>query len=393
MNNLRSGFDDMRALLARFGVAWVASLAIGLFAYAMAATEITTNPQVNERKSVLIVVGVQYGLPVSDAMVAGAVAVLKDKGVSTNDIFVEYLDLVRADNPPRRAALVSLLRQKLAQRNIGLVIAQNQEALNFLAQDGADLMPPGVPVLSTLVATQAVAWRGAPHRVLNVSNQFDTVGTLRQGLALFPRTRRLVLVAGADSLQATFHGLAAEALATLRSSAELEDTVALSYEDMLQRIATLPPDTLVLLGTYFKDRTGRSFTPADVAVEVGKLANAPVLGLYDIHIGSGLIGGSVVSAAAVGRRAGDIGFDLLSGARLPDADNASITVPPQALFDWTPLQRWRADPGKLPPDTVFVERIPQRRHCCVVGIVCLVSFDDCTCCAESPSPAGRAGAA
>ena len=44
MNNLRSGFDDMRALLARFGVAWVASLAIGLFAYAMAATEITTNP-------------------------------------------------------------------------------------------------------------------------------------------------------------------------------------------------------------------------------------------------------------------------------------------------------------------------------------------------------------
>ena len=52
-------------------------------------------------------------------------------------------------------------------------------------------------------------------------------------------------------------------------------------------------------------------------------------------ISAGLTGGSVVLPTAVGRRAGEIGFDLLSGARLPDAGDAGISVPPQPMFDWT----------------------------------------------------------
>ncbi len=321
---------------------------------AAAAAAQAVAPQ--ERGVALILSGVQYGLPVSDATIAGSVAALKDKGVETNDIFVEHLDLVRFDNPARHAALASLLREKFARRNIGLVIAQNQWAMDFLAQHGDQLLPPSLPVLSTLVATPPVAWHGAPRHVLNVINQYDVAGTLRHGLALFPRTRRLVLVAGADNQQPVFHVRAATELATLRNQVELEDTVALPYDEMLKRISTLPPDSLVLLGTYFKDLTGRNFIPAEVAAAVARRANAPVLGLYDVHIQAGLTGGSVVLPTAVGRRAGEIGFDLLSGARLPDAGDAGISVPPQPMFDWTQLERWGADASKLPPDTIFLNR-------------------------------------
>ena len=321
---------------------------------AAAAVAQAVAPQ--ERGVALILSGVQYGLPVTDALIAGSVAALKEKGVETNDIFVEYLDLVRFDKPARHAALAGLLREKFARRSIGLVIAQNQWALDFLAEYGDDLLPPGLPVLSTLVATPPVAWHGAPHRVLNVINQSDLAGTLRHGLALFPRTQRLVLVAGADNQQPVFHVRAATALTTLRNQVELEDTVALPYDEMLKRISTLPPDTLVLLGTYFKDLTGRNFIPAEVAAAVARRANAPVLGLYDVHIQAGLTGGSVVRPSAVGRRAGEIGFDLLSGARLPDEGDAGIAVSPQPLFDWAQLERWGADASKLPPDTVFLNR-------------------------------------
>ena len=321
-----------------------------------AAAAVTQAAARQERGAVLILSGVQYGLPVSDALVAGSVAALKEKGVETNDIFVEYLDLVRFDSPGRQAALAELLREKFARRKLGLVIAQNQWALDFLTQHGGDLLPPGLPVLSTLVATPPVAWRGTPHRVLNVINQYDLAGTLRHGLELFPRTRRLVLVAGADSQQPVFHARAATTLATLRNQVELEDTVAMPYEEMLQRVATLPPDTLVLLGTYFKDLTGRNLIPAEVAAAVAQRANVPVLGLYDPHIQAGLTGGSVVQPAAVGRRAGEIGFDLLSGTRLPDAGDEGIEVPPQPMFDWAQLQRWGADPSKLPANTLFINR-------------------------------------
>ena len=53
----------------------------------------------------LILSGSQYGLPVTDALTAGAVSALKAKGVSVNRIYVENLDLVRNEDPRWRATL------------------------------------------------------------------------------------------------------------------------------------------------------------------------------------------------------------------------------------------------------------------------------------------------
>jgi signal transduction histidine kinase/DNA-binding response OmpR family regulator len=312
--------------------------------------------QPEQEPVVLIVSGSQYGLPVSEALIGGAVSVLKAKGVSPRNIYVEHLDISRLDQADAVTALATLLHKKYASKPIGLVLAQNQAALDFLAQHGDALLPPGQPVVATLIANAEVVWHDARHRVLNVSNRYDLVGTLRYGLALFPRTRRLVLVAGVGRTQATLPAQLAQALTTLQRDLEIEDTSALPYAAMLQRIATLPSDTLIIASSYFQDHTGRPFVPVEVAADIARRANAPALGLYDIHIKAGLMGGSVVMSDAVGQRAGEIGFDLLRGAPPPATDDASLTVPPQPMFDWTQLQRWGADPAKLPADTIFLHR-------------------------------------
>lgn len=118
----------------------------------------------------------------------------------------------------------------------------------------------------------------------------------------------------------------------------------------------MPPNTLVLLGTYYKDSTGHSFVPAEVAADVARLANAPVLALYDAHVLQGATGGSVVMTTEVGRQVGKVGFEFLTGIRKIDADNTDAAVLPQPMFDWVQLQRWGADTTKLPPDSVILNR-------------------------------------
>ena len=317
---------------------------------------VTAPSQPQQEPGVLIVAGNQHGLPVPEALISGAVSVLKAKGVSPSHIYVEHMDLDRFNQADTVAAWAALMHQKYASKHIGLVFAQDQASLEFLAQAGYDLLPPGQPVVATLIVAPEVAWRGAPHRILNVSNLHDLAGTLRHGLDLFPHTRRLVLVAGVERTQTPLPAQLAQVLTTQQRHLDVEDTSALPYEAMLRRIATLPPDTLILLSTYFQDSTGRHFVPAEVAAAVAKRANAPTLGLYDAHIEAGLTGGSVVRAAAVGRRAGEIGFNVLRGAPPLAAGDASLTVAPQPMFDWAQLQRWGADPTRLPADTVFLHR-------------------------------------
>ena len=336
-------------------ICFVAALA---FLHLIPAIGFAAPPARTEGKAVLFLIGVQYGLPVADALVASTLVTLKENGVSTPDVYVEYLDLQRFDTPQRRATLAGLLREKLAGKTIGLVITENQAALEFLAQEGYDLLPPGLPVLSTLIINPSVAWRGTPHPVLNVINRYDIAATVRSGLQLFPQTRRLILVVGNPAQNATFRAAVAGALSAAREPVEIEDTAALSHDEMLQRIAAAPADSLVLLADYFTDRSGRRFIPADVAAEVARRANVPVLGLYDAHVRQGLVGGSVVMPTTVGRRLGEIGAALLAGAPPPEAGDDHIALPSQLLFDWQQVRRWGGDPALLPDTTLFLNRPP-----------------------------------
>ncbi len=192
--------------------------------------------------------------------------------------------------------------------------------------------------------------------MLNIIRRWDIAGTIHHGLKLFPQTRRVVVVTGADSEQPFFIAQANAALKAASGKLEVEETSALSHAEMLQRISTLPPDTLVLLGLYYKDRTGRNFIPAEVAADVARRANAPVLALYDAHIREGLTGGSVVVTTTVARQAGELSADLLTGARRVDAINADAIITPRPMFDWAQLQRWGADPARLPDNTLFINR-------------------------------------
>lgn len=226
--------------------------------------------------NVLIVTGVQHGLPVTESMIAATAAGLQSKGLSVKDIYVEYLDLARNVDPQGRAALASMLRHKLPKTDLGLVIVLSETALEFMENEGRDLIGPDTPVLVSLVQQSQVDLDSAQRSIVSVVGQPDVAGTLGYGLALFPRTERVVVVTGTGDEQSQVFEPAAEALATMPYETRLEDTRTLNYGEMLERVSSLPADSIILLGSYFKDRTGRSFVPVEVVAEVAKQANAPV---------------------------------------------------------------------------------------------------------------------
>lgn len=102
----------------------------------------------------LILSGTQYGLPVSDAVNAGAVAALKEKGVSVNDIYVESLDIVRAPDAHRRAVLASLLKDKLATKNLSVNYINLQRHLAKRDDGGREMVECNEAPFELFVANQ-----------------------------------------------------------------------------------------------------------------------------------------------------------------------------------------------------------------------------------------------
>ncbi len=327
---------------------------------AVAAPGISTQAAVHtpvKNSQILILDGVQEGLPQPAAQLRAIMDALKKNGFSLNNVFVEHLDLSRYPSLEHRANLKQLLRHKFAHPHIGLIICINQQAFEFLVADLKDLLPD-VPALLVNVQKSDVFRDGNTRKIMELFFQTDVAGTLRYATTLFPRTRRLVVINGHDDSDVPFMEATAKAINSLPTKLDVEYTGSLSYEEMLQRISALPIDTIAFLGTYFNDRTGRKFVPAEVAAVVAKTANIPVFAQVDALIYQGLFGGSTVLTDMTGKRTAEIAIDYLKGNITPTQQKTRFEMINIPLFNWQQLDRWGINSSRLPADSIFINRPP-----------------------------------
>jgi PAS domain S-box-containing protein len=97
----------------------------------------------------------------------------------------------------------------------------------------------------------------------------------------------------------------------------------------------------------------------------------PVYVLQDQSVGTGVVGGHVVSFENHGRTAAGLALRVLRGEQPPPTD-AGTTV---AMIDWRQLQRWRLDARQLPAGSVILFREPshwETHRWWIVGAIALV---------------------
>ncbi len=299
------------------------------------------------RRAVLILSGSQYGLPTTDAAIAAVVGRLKERGVSVSDIYAEHLDVPRGPDRDHLRRLAELLQRKMQAADPGVVVVVGLGGMRFIAGVGNGIVAPDVPVVTMVVSDPALPWAGEPRRTLVIPDRVDAAGTLQAALAVFPETRRVVVVAD-RGVQMPYLGAIRKALAGLPRQLEVEFTSGMTHAEMLQRVSSLPPASLVLYSPYFEDRTGRRFVPAEVAAAVGRAANAPVFAMFEPHLVQGVVGGSVVDLTHVGREAADQAHALVRGERRLGPGITEVPVAATPVFDWNEVVRWNGRTGAIP---------------------------------------------
>ena len=133
----------------------------------------------------------------------------------------------------------------------------------------------------------------------------------------------------------------------------------LSFADMLKRAASLPPHSAIFYTLLSVDAKGVIQDEERTLAELHAVANAPMFGLYDIQLGRGIVGGSLLSVEDVVRDSASVAVRLLRGE-----SPGSIRTPPhthgQPTFDWRELQRWGISEARLPAGSIVQFRQPTR---------------------------------
>jgi signal transduction histidine kinase len=248
------------------------------------------------------------------------------------------------------------LQALFAKRQPDLVVAISSPAIRFIQRHRQQLFP-SVPAVFMGVDERRVQQGTLTKNdsLVVIANDFPLLA--ENILKVLPNTANIAVVIGNSPNEQYW-------LEQLRSDLKpFENRVAftwfneLSFENMLQRAANLPPNTAIFFPLLTVDAAGVPHEEGKAMARLRAVTNAPIFGYSDAFLGKGIVGGPLISISSVSGEAAGAAVRILRGEAPSDIKTSPIryTTP---RFDWNELQRWNINESRLPPGSEVYFRVP-----------------------------------
>jgi signal transduction histidine kinase len=268
------------------------------------------------------------------------------------DFYSEYLDAARFADPSYPAAFRDFLRVKYRDKRFDVIITVQDVATTFAGRFRGDLWPE-----TPLVFYVGTPPDSRPPNSTGVVTSPDFAATLTLATTLQPDTERVFAVSGASDRDRANQAMVRAQFRRFEPRLEVIDLSNLPAPLMEQRLAALPPHSIVFYTLFYQDRAGQNFNPIDYLDRVATVANRPVYSWVDTAIGHGVIGGSLRSLDAIVAALSERAVRVLRGESAEHVPvlTASLQTP---QVDWRQLRRWGISESRVPPGTTMLFRAP-----------------------------------
>jgi signal transduction histidine kinase len=275
-------------------------------------------------------------------------------------LFAEPLDAQRFAVEPLEPELLALLTKKYKALPIDVVVTVTKPAFDFYLKHGQQLWPGSRLVFHGL-PDPGDQLPVVPPDAVGLVNRDDFAGTLALARRVQPNARRILVISGVSPLDLELEQRARQIVPGAAGAAAVEFLSGWPLAELVSRVAAEPADTIVFYLTQFRDRDGHPYLPREVLRALSNVSAAPIYGLFETYVGSGVAAGSMEFYADRGQFVGQLVRDTVAG-KAPA--RAVSSVPSRCVADARALQRWSLDERLLPSgcDVRFADRPLWRQY-------------------------------
>ena len=307
-------------------------------------------------KRVLLVFDEDKGLP-GLAVLDGALRSALRAGLGTDvEFFTESLNAAQFPEEAFEPILREYYAKKYGAKQLDLIVGVMGPSVAFLLRH-ADAIAPGVPIVFCGADADDIRGATLPARMTGIVVRRTFAPTLDVALQLQPGTRQVFVVGGTSDFDRHLQAAARREFQPFEKRFAFTYLTDLSVGKLLEAVSGVPPNSVILYLTMFRDAAGQTYVPHEVAARVSEAAAAPVYVFVDQYLGAGPVGGYLYSLELHGKAAAEIGLRVLNGE-----PPASIPIHEvqnnQNMFDARQLDRWRLDSRLLPANSVILFREP-----------------------------------
>ncbi len=303
------------------------------------------------KKRVLVLNSYHKGLSWTDNIVKGVESVLKSDDMNL-DIRFEFMDTKRNNSDRYFEMLYEIYRAKYEKTHFDVIIACDNDALNFVTKHRNDLFRNTPVVFCGINDFQdSMVWD--PSMVTGVVEETDIRSTLDIALTLFPNSRHIYVI---DDKTTTGVAMKNEVLQVMPY---FKDRVAFFFledfdiAELRQQVRNIPSDSIILLILVNRDKTGNFFTYEESLSFIYSEAKVPIFSVWDFYLGGGMTGGMLTSGYSQGKAAAEIAIRIMNGVKVADIPVVRKS-PNRFMFDYSQLKRFGISMSGLPKESTVI---------------------------------------
>ena len=307
-----------------------------------------------EKKHILVLHSYNKGLEWTDSEDHGIMSVLQPR-MDELEVHTEYMDTKRIAGNGEFRDFLKFLVEKYNSTRFSCIICTDDDAFNFVFRysrthfQGVPIVFCGVNYLDKRLAAEN---RGV---FTGVVEAFDIRTTLKTALLLHPQTSKIVVINDLTTTGRANRRILDGLLPEFSGKAEIEFLEDLTMAELQAAVRNLPPDTLILIMTFNRDKNGEDFDYNRSIALISRAASVPIYGIWDFYLGKGIVGGMLTSGRDQGRIAAETALRLIDGERLEDIPVITES-PNRFMFDYRQMKRFGIDEGKLPLGSIVINQ-------------------------------------
>jgi signal transduction histidine kinase len=291
------------------------------------------------------------------------------------DLYEVSLQNVRVGQPRDQQIFLDYLHSLFTERDPDLVVAMGAPAARFFAQNRPQIFP-STPLLvgGADVRTYRAGAFNANDTAVAVS--FDLPRLIENILQVLPDTTDIAVVIGDSPLERFWVEELRREFARFGNRVNFEYLNKLSFDQMVQRVAGLPPHSAVFYASVRVDAHGVPQQEDRVFSRLRQVTKVPIFGYEDQTLGHGAVGGPLFLLQELGREIAAVAVRIVNGEKGGDIKTSVMTLSPP-IYDWRELQRWGISESRLPAGSEVRFREPstwwryRRQIALVAGVILL----------------------
>jgi PAS domain S-box-containing protein len=273
------------------------------------------------------------------------------------EMSVEYLDQRRFTDSSWYERQADYILAKYHGYRLDLVVVSDNSAFDFTIRCRQRLFPT-VPIVFCGYNDFRPNVLEGHTNITGVNEEIDVKRLVETALSIQPDTKTMVFLFSTKNISGR------------KNTEKVKSSVIPDYEGRFRivvwenllvsqirsRLSDLTPNSIVfLLGDPREIVDGRFISPFESIRRVAAVVPAPIYGLWDFQMNTGLLGGCIMSGRDQGIAAAEMALDILNGTK---ADSIPVLMqsPTQSIFDYAAMQRFNIPVDALPENSIVINR-------------------------------------